>query len=78
MQLGDILDLEDLPAFVFDNGEEKQLMPCAETFLSERAGERILELGLMPLLSYRQRNQIRLMRFQSLSDPLPDLKGPWN
>ena len=36
----------------------------------------ILGLGL-PLLSFRNRNMVRLVRFQSLADPPASLSGPW-
>ena len=78
MQTHDVLDLDDLPAFIIDDGEGKQLMPCAEIFLSERDGEMILDTGLMPLISHRQLNQVRLMRMQSIAEPLQTLRGPWD
>ncbi len=43
--------------------------PCAETSLSERAAERILDAGLMPLVSIRDTDRIRLVRLQSIGDP---------
>jgi type VI secretion system protein ImpC len=61
MRLGDRLDVEDLPAYVLERDGEKHLLPCAEANLSEGAGERLLALGLMPLLSYKHRNAIRVM-----------------
>jgi type VI secretion system protein ImpC len=77
MEPGDDLDLVDLPAHVFERHGERHLQPCAEVLLSERAGEAILGLGLMPLLSYKNRNAIRLMRFQSIAAPSSPLSGPW-
>lgn len=77
MQPGDRLDIEDLPAYSYLDGEEQRLLPCAETLLSERTGETILKRGLMPLLSYRNRNTVRVLRFQSIADPLTALAGSW-
>jgi type VI secretion system protein ImpC len=77
MEPGDDLDLVDLPAHVFEQDGEGHLQPCAEVLLSERAGEAILGLGLMPLLSYKNRNAVRLMRFQSIAAPSSPLSGPW-
>jgi len=77
MEPGDALDLEDLPAHVFEQDGERHLQPCAEVLLTERAGEAILRRGLMPLLSYKNRNAARLMRFQSIADPCAALSGPW-
>jgi type VI secretion system protein ImpC len=46
--------------------------------LSERAGTVILESGLMPFLSYKDRNAARLMRFQSIASPSAGLPGAWS
>ncbi|RZL00005.1 MAG: hypothetical protein EOP36_17330 [Rubrivivax sp.] len=67
LRLGDRLDLEDLPACVLERDGEKHLLPCAEAHLSESAGERLLALGLMPLLSHRQRNAVRVMGLQAMA-----------
>ena len=75
MNPGDVQDLDDLPAHMALHEGEKQLQPGAEAYLSERAGNRLLELGLMPLLSYRHRNAARLLRFQSVALPARRLAG---
>ena len=77
MEPGDCLDIEDLPAHVFDDEGERQMMACAEVFLTERAASAVLDRGLMPLISYRNRNAVRLMRFQSIAEPGKALAGPW-
>ena len=78
MQPGDYLEIDDLPAFTHDEGGEAVLKACAEAYLTETAAEEILGRGVMPLLSYRNRNAARLMRFQSLADPAAALRGPWH
>jgi type VI secretion system ImpC/EvpB family protein len=77
MQLGDRLELGDLPAHIVERDGEKRMQACAELYLSERAGEAMLERGLMPLMSYRNRNAVRVLRMQSLSQPLQALAGCW-
>lgn len=78
MQPGDHLELEDLPAHSYEDADgEVHMTPCAETFLGERAGQAMLERGLMPLLSYRNRNAARLMRVQSLAATPAPLAGAW-
>jgi type VI secretion system protein ImpC len=74
---GDELDVTDLPAHTLERDGEPVLQACAETYLTERAGQAILGRGVMPLLSFRNRNAVRVMRFQSLADPLRPLSGPW-
>jgi type VI secretion system protein ImpC len=78
MTPGDLQDIEDLPAVTFVDDDEKKLMPCAETLLSERTGEAILGRGLMPLLSHKNRNAVLVLRFQSIASPATALAGPWS
>jgi type VI secretion system protein ImpC len=78
MEPGDELEVEDLPAHVYDDGGGKRLQPCGETALVDRAAEAILSAGLMPLLSHLGRNAVRLMRFQSIASPAQALSGPWS
>ena len=76
--LGQAQDLTDLPAYIFSRDGEPQLQPCAEAWLGERAGQALLERGLMPLLSHRQRAAVRLMRMQSIAEPPCRLVGGWD
>jgi type VI secretion system protein ImpC len=77
MQPGDINDLSDLPSHIHIEDREKILKPCAEVLLSERAADAVIKLGLMPLLSYRDRNTVRVPRMQSIADPAAGLSGAW-
>lgn len=77
MEPGDFLELGDLPAHVSQKGDEATLQACGEVFLTERASEAILARGVMPLISYKNRNAVRLLRFQSVADPPASLAGPW-
>ncbi len=77
MEPGDELEIGDLPAHTLERDGEPQLQACAEAYLTERAGQAILSRGVMPLLSYRNRNAVRVLRFQSLADPVKPLSGPW-
>jgi len=77
MQPGDVLEIEDLPAYTHDEGGEVVLKACAEAYLTETAADDILGRGVMPLLSYRDRNAARLLRFQSLAEPASALRGSW-
>jgi type VI secretion system protein ImpC len=63
---------------IYETEGESHIKPCAETLLTMRAAEIILEKGLMPLLSLRGRDTVRLGRFQSIADPLKSLSGRWD
>jgi predicted component of type VI protein secretion system len=71
----DELELDDLPAHVYEEDGEKKLQPCAETLLSDRAAQALLEAGPMPFLGSRNRNAVRLMRLQSIATPAQALRG---
>lgn len=64
---GDVLDAEDLPAHVYEDAGERVMQPGTEVLLGERAINAILARGLMPILGHRQRNAVRLARFQLLA-----------
>ena len=77
MSPGDDLELVGLPAHTTREGGESKLQPCAEVLLTERALTAILERGLMPFMSFPDRDAVKLVRFQSLADPAATLAGAW-
>jgi type VI secretion system protein ImpC len=78
MDADDTLDLGVLPAHNYTEDGEKKLQPCAELLLSESTMVAMLAQGLMPLISYRNRNTAVVGRFQSIAQPATALDGPWN
>ena len=76
MQLGDYLEIGELPAYIIKQHGESVLQPCAEVCLSDKAMEKILNQGIMPFISHRSSNIVRLPRFQSVAEPLKALAGP--
>src|SRR3972149_3832494 len=72
---GAVQEIENLPLHVYKERGESRIPPCAEVLLTERAAEMILDKGFMPLLSFRNRDTIRLARFQSLTAPPSPLAG---
>ena len=77
MSPDDITDIEDLPAFTYQEDGEKKMLPCAELLLPERSAEAILARGIMPIVSFRSSDKARLLRFQSIANPVSTLAGPW-
>lgn len=70
------LDIEGLPSHVYRDADGDTVQqPCAEVWLNEAAAEAILDRGLMPILSYRNRDAARLLRWQSLALPPRGLAG---
>jgi len=74
---GNTLDVDNLPLHIIKDKGESRIKPCAETLLSERAAERILETGIMPLLSFVNQDHARLVRFQAVVEPMTRLAGRW-
>jgi type VI secretion system ImpC/EvpB family protein len=59
----------DLPAFTFSVDDEQRLQPCAEVCITDVGIDAILSRGIMPLVSFKDRNAVRLVRLQSIADP---------
>jgi len=71
-------DVDRLPLDVYrepDGGTVTK--PCAEALLTERAAEIILDRGLMPLVSLKDTDTVRLVRFQSIASPAAPLAARW-
>lgn len=77
MEPGDEQELAELPALVRGRGDDRGLQACAEAYIGERGGEKLLALGLVPVLSHEQRAAVRLMRMQSIAEPAAALSAAW-
>lgn len=73
----EILEIDDLPLHVVTTGGERNALPCAEFLLTLKGAETLLESGLMPLLSFKDQDRIRLARVQSIAAPLAPLADGW-
>ncbi len=77
MRPGMVQEITDLPAHFYQEEGETQMKPCAEMLLTVGAVEQLLEMGFMPLVSFKNRDMVRLARFQSIAQPPTPLAGPW-
>jgi len=77
MRPGGGAEIEGLPLHVYEADGEQQVKPCAEVLLTEREIDWILDRGYMALASIRDRDAVRLIRFQSIAKPLAPLSGRW-
>jgi type VI secretion system protein ImpC len=75
---GAVREITDLPLHVYREGGESRIKPCAEVLLDEKATAAILDKGLMPLASVRDRDAVRVARFQSLAESATPLAGRWS
>jgi type VI secretion system protein ImpC len=69
MEPGDEREIGDLPAYTYVRDGEREMQACAERFMTESEMEGLLNSGLIPLVSRRDRNAVVAMRIQSVSDP---------
>ena len=73
-----IQDIDGLPLHMYVENGEKIFKSCAEVQLSQNACEKLMDHGLMPLVSYKNTDRVRLGRLQSITDPVKGLKGRWS
>ena len=78
MRSGSAIEIDQLPLHISLKAGESQAKPCAEVLLTEDAVERMLEEGIMPLVSFKDRDRVRLARFQSIAEPPQGLAGRWS
>ena len=70
-------EIDNLPMHMYRADGETKVKPCAEVVMTLNAAEKILEHGLMALLSFRDSDRVRLARFQSIASPIKSLRGRW-
>jgi type VI secretion system protein ImpC len=75
LPLAEVFEIGDLPLYVFDEGGEAKMQPCAECWLTEEGWYAVLGRGVMPIVSVRGRNAVRLVSVQSIADPAGPLAG---
>jgi len=78
MRPGQVSDIAHLPAHIYKSEFEPELKPCAEVLLTEEAVELLLDRGLIPLISFRGADHVRVGRIQSIADPSSLLAGRWS
>jgi type VI secretion system protein ImpC len=77
MRPGGGAEIGGLPLHVYEAEGEQDVKPCAEVLLTEREIDWILDRGYMALASIRDRDAVRLVRFQSIAKPPARLAGRW-
>jgi len=78
MQAGGFLELSDLPIHNYQREGEKKVKPSAEAFLTDRAGSKIQDRGVIPLLSIKGRDAAQFSGFHSIASPTKPLAGRWS
>jgi predicted component of type VI protein secretion system len=79
MRPGMVAEIGGLPVHVYkDSDGDPQMKACAEALLTQRAAERMLEKGLIPVVSFKSQDKIRVAGFQSVAKPHRPLAGRWD
>jgi len=61
------LNLDGLPAHTYKQDSEWTMTPCAELFMTETQVLALIDQGLMPLVSYKDRPLVRLAGFRAVN-----------
>jgi type VI secretion system protein ImpC len=64
---GGALNLEGLPLHTYQQEGEWRMTPCAEVWLTETQVLALIDLGLMPLVSFRDSDRVRLAGFRAIN-----------
>jgi type VI secretion system protein ImpC len=70
-------EIAGLPLHVYKSKDLIRVQACAELLLTDSDCEELLEQGLMPVASVKDRASVRLIRFQSIAKPAAALSGRW-
>jgi type VI secretion system protein ImpC len=77
MRPGQFQDITSLPLHSWKEYGNVESKPCAEVLLTLRAAETMIALGLMPMLSMKGSDAVRVGMFQSIAKPNAPLEGRW-
>jgi type VI secretion system protein ImpC len=62
-------EIGDLPQLLEEHAGGPSAKPCAEALLGQRAVDRLLDAGLLPVVSIRHRDAVRLAQLRSIAEP---------
>jgi type VI secretion system protein ImpC len=74
---GSAQEISGLPFALVTEDGEKHAVPCAETLFTVRAAEAVTAKSLMPIVTMKGTDTVRLAIFQSVAEPYAALKGLW-
>ena len=77
MRPGEFQDIHRLPLHTYKEDGETKIQPCAEVLLTVKAAERMIDAGLMPMLTMKNTDTVRVGMFQSIMNGGKALAGRW-
>jgi type VI secretion system protein ImpC len=70
-------EIEGLPIHIYKENGETITKPCAEIPMTEAGVQKMIENGIMPLISFRDSDKVRVGSFQSISLSDERIRGRW-
>jgi type VI secretion system protein ImpC len=67
MQDDEDLNLENLPLHTYEDEGEWKMTPCAEVWLRETQVQALMDLGIMPLVSFRDSDRVRIAGIRAIN-----------
>ena len=68
-------DITGLPLYFYKDEGQKTYKPCAEIPMTEVSVNKLVDVGFMPLVSYKDTDRVKLAMFQSITGSA--LPGRW-
>lgn len=73
-----VQNFDGLPVHYYQDETETKAKSCAEISMTQTNAEILIDQGLMPLISFKDTDKIRIGRFQSITFSESMLEGKWN
>ncbi len=67
LTVGGVLNLEGVPLHTYEHEGELQMTPCSEIWMTETQVLSLIDRGLMPLVSFRDSDRVRLAGFRAIN-----------
>ena len=74
---GEVLKLENMPLFVYRDADDDEVTVGGEARFTSVVSQTVSSMGFMPLMAVRGRDEMELVRFQSLGEEENELAGSW-
>jgi type VI secretion system protein ImpC len=66
---GGAREVSDLPVYVYKEDGEAAAFPLVEIELTVDTADAVMDSGIMPVVAIRHTDKVRVLRFQTVSDP---------
>ncbi len=70
-------EIDGLPMHIYQEDGETKTKPCAEIPMTEAGVEKMVDNGIIPLVSFRDSDKVRVASFQSIALSEERIRGRW-